>query len=198
MDELCNVRFFNGTTGVGLIDIFVNGVLLVGGLEYGTFSPFLRAVPGIYSFELCPRGENSEFFYLENIEFPSAGDYTLATTGNLTNLDFAIIRPEEITDMPISLPNIRFANLVPFYTVLDLTLDDRMAISGLLYKETSEPMEINSGNYRVRIFDSDTARQIMGENNLIIEPNISHLGIVFGEIDSPDSPVKLVLTNDVS
>jgi len=188
--DLVNIRFFNGVNGVGKMSVIVNGAVLVDELVYGEYTQFFKAMPGIYSFEFVPDEEYSELSYIENVKFDE-GTYTFATCGNFENMEFVVIGQ----DTEGSLPNIRFTNLIPFDSVVDIEINDDVVVPGLMYKEVSEVEKINEGDYIFKIFDTLTENKIL-EIDLQIASNAPHVGLIIGEMGSSQWPVRFILTND--
>ncbi|MCL2170530.1 MAG: DUF4397 domain-containing protein [Defluviitaleaceae bacterium] len=192
MDEnLVNIRFFNGSNGVELMDILVNDRPLATGLAYGEYTRVFRAAPGIYNIQLRPQGLYSEISYAENVDFAS-GVYTFATCGDLNHVEFIIIGKEPGDE----LPRVRFANLSPFDSVLDVVLDEADMAPGLMYREVSPSFGIDDGDYHMEIFDTHTDDLIF-DKQITIEPLMPHLGMILGKIGSMDWPIKFIMIPDM-
>ena len=111
------VRFFNGALGADTADIFVNGELVAQNLRHGAFSEFRKAQPGAYNIEVRNIGEDNDVAYTELISFMEDMAYTMALTGDMSHLSFAVLPLDLRHD--VRLPNLRFANVMPFDTVND-------------------------------------------------------------------------------
>lgn len=188
--ETCFIRFFNGAADADSAEIFVNDELLVENLGHGKFSPFHRAVPGAYKIEvrITPQESVSELMsFMEDVS------YTIALTGNAEHMSFAVIPLDLRKD--IKLPNIRFANVIPFDTVVDIDINGRSAAEGLMYKEVSEDVNIEPGNHSVAVYDSYNEKII--EDGLTIAAGKNYLGMISGVIEDPQNLPGLYVAEDM-
>jgi len=189
-NETCFIRFFNGAAGAGSAEIFVNDELLVENLGHGEFSPFHRARPGAYKIEvhISPQEVISDL-----MSFMEDMSYTIALAGNAEHMSFAVIPLDLRKD--IKLPNIHFANVIPFDTVVDIDINGRPAAEGLMYKEVSEDIRIDPGNHSIAVYDSYNQKII--EDGLRIAGGKSYLGMIAGTIEDPENLPGLYVAEDM-
>ena len=192
-EQECYVRFFNGALGLDTANIFVNGELLAQNLQHGTFSAFRMAKPGAYRLDVRLGGEGSDVVFTELISFMEDVAYTVALTGDAQHLSLAALPLDLQQD--VRLPNIRFANVMPFDTVIDIDINDHRAIAGLMYKELSENIQIIAQNHYITVYDADSQRIL--EDGFTIEDGKNYLGIIAGSMAEPKNPPAFFIATDM-
>ena len=189
------IRFFNGAVGVEAADIFVNGELVVENLEHGAFSPYKKAKPGAYSIEVRIAQGNSDVMYSELISLMEDMAYTMAMAGDAGHLDMAIISLD--LRMDAARPNVRFANLVPYDTVMDIEIDKQTAVRGLMYKEASEHVEIKKDNLKFSVTVINSDDEVILEDGLSVKPDGSYIVMIAGSMSVPESVPQLYMAEDL-
>ena len=190
-EQSCYIRFFNGACGLDDADIFVGGEVVAQNLAHGAFSEFRKAQPGAYNVEVCIGGNEVE--YSELFSFMEDMAYTIVLVGNPEHIDMAIISLDLRQDF--KRPNLRFANMMPHDTVIDINIDRHKAVQGLAYKEVSYHIEIMPGNYVVTVFD-DESRKIL-EDGITIAADHSYLAIAAGSVAEPENPPGLYIAEEM-
>ena len=190
-EQACYIRFFNGASGLDTADIFVGGEIVAQNLAHGAFSEFRKAQPEAYNVEI--HISNNEIVYSELFSFMEDTAYTIALTGNPEHIDIAVISLDLHQD--VKRPNLRFANMVPYDTIIDIDIDKYKAVSELMYKEVSDHIEIMPGNHAVTIFD-DQSRKIL-EDGITIAENHSYLAIVAGTMSDPENTPGLYIAEEM-
>jgi len=187
------VRFFNGALGLDKADIFINDELMAHDLRHGAFSPFRKAKPGAYRLDVKINGQGADTVFSELVSFMEDTAYTVALSGDATHLSLAILPLNLQKD--VRLPNIRFANIMPYDTVIDININGQQAISGLMYQELSENIEIEPRNHYITVYDADSQKIL--EDGLTIEAGKKYLGIIAGSMNQPGNPPGLYLATDM-
>ena len=191
--QTCYVRFFNGALGLDMADIFVNGELISEGLRHGVFSAFRKAKPGAYRIDVKVGGQYSDVAYSELVSMMEDVAYTMALTGDAGHLSLAILPLDLRQD--IRLPNIRFANVMPFDTVIDIDINGHRAVAGLMFKEISEDIEIEPQNHYVTVYDANSQKIL--EDGLTIASGKNYLAIIAGSMNEPQNPPALFVAADM-
>ena len=192
-EQACYVRFFNGASGLDMADIFINGELVAQNLRHGVFSAFRKAKPGAYKLDVRLGGQGSDVVFSELVSFMEDVAYTVALAGNAEHLSLAVLPLDLHQD--VRLPNIRFANVIPYDTVIDIDINGHRAVAGLMYKELSENIEIVPQSHYITVYDADSQRIL--ENGFTIEPGKKYLGIIAGSISEPQNPPALFVATDM-
>ena len=192
-EQVCYVRFFNGALGLDTADIFVNGELMSKDLRHGDFSAFRKAKPGAYRLDVKVSGQESDVVFTELISFMEDVAYTVALAGDAEHLSLAVLPLDLRHD--VRLPNIRFANVMPYDTVIDIDINGQRAVAGLMYKELSDNIEIMPQNHYVTVYDADSQKIL--EDGLTIEAGKKYLGIIAGSMGKPENPPSLFVTTDM-
>ncbi|MCL2396497.1 MAG: DUF4397 domain-containing protein [Defluviitaleaceae bacterium] len=192
-ERACYIRFFNGAAGAQTADIFVNDQLIVQDLAHGAFSPFRQAKSGAYRVEVRIDGGNTELDYSELLSLMEDMSYTVAMTGDAAHLGLAVVPLDLRRD--IRRPNVRFANVVPYDTVLDVDINHRRAAEGLMYREVSNDIAIAADGHVVTVFDS-YGRKVL-EDGLQIQANHNYLGMIAGSMEDPENAPGLYVAEDM-
>ena len=192
-EQACYIRFFNGALGLETADIFVNGELISLGLRHGAFSEFRKAMPGAYKIEVKTGGKNSDVVFTELLSLMDNMAYTVALAGDADHLMLAVLALDLRRD--IHLPNIRFANVMPPGSVIDIDINGQRAAAGLMYMETSDDITIQSGNHYITVYDADSQKIL--EDGLWIAAGKNYLGIIAGEMGESENPPELYVSEEM-
>ena len=192
-EQACYVRFFNGALGLDTADIFVNGELVSEGLRHGAFSPFRKAKPGAYKIDVKMGGQGSDVVYTELVSLMEDIAYTMALTGDASHMSLAVLPLDLRQD--VRLPNIRFANVMPFDTVIDIDINGQKAVAGLMFKELSDGIEIEPQNHYVTVFDASSQKIL--EDGLTIAAGKNYLAVISGSMGEPQNPPALFVAADM-
>ena len=187
------IRFFNGALGLENADIFVNNQLVVTSLAYGTFSPFHQATAGVYSIEVHIMSEETNIVFSDLVSVMEGISYTIALAGSADGAAFAVIPLDLQKDIPR--PNLRFVNLIPYDTVLDVDISNRQVVSGLLFKEYSEDIQIQPGTYPVQVFDSKNQKIL--EGSIFIQEGKVYLAMIVGNLEDGAYKPQIILGEDM-
>ena len=192
-EQACYVRFFNGAPGLDRADIFINGELVAQDLRHGAFSAYSKAKPGAYRLDVKVGGEGSDVVFTELMSFMEDVAYTIAMTGDAQHLSLAVLPLDLRKD--VRLPNMRFANVMPYDTVLDIDINGHRAVAGLMYKEISDNIEFVPQNHYITVYDADSQRIL--EDGFTIEAGKNYLGIIAGSMNETENPPVLFVTTDM-
>jgi len=192
-EQACYVRFFNGALGLDTANIFVNGELMVQSLHHGAFSPFSKAKPGAYKLDIRLGEAGSDIVFTELISFMEDVAYTVALVGDASHLSLAVLPLDLQQD--VRLPNIRFANVMPYDTVIDININGHSAADGLMFRELSDNIEIAPQNHYITVYDADNQRIL--EDGFTIEPGKKYLGIIAGSMGEPENLPALYVETDM-
>jgi hypothetical protein len=192
-EQACYVRFFNGALGLDAAAVFINDELVVQDLRHGGFSAFRKAKPGAYKLEVRIGGEGSDAVFTELVSFMEDTAYTVALSGDARHLSLAVLALDLRKD--VRLPNIRFANVMPYDTVIDIDINGHRAVQGLMYKETSDNIEIMPQNHYITVYDAYNQKIL--EDGLAIEAGKNYLGVIAGAMGEPENPPALFVAADM-
>ena len=192
-EQACYVRFFNGAIGLDTADIFVNDELVAQDLRHGGFSEFRKAKPGAYKIEVKIDSETSDTVFTELVSLMEDVAYTIALAGDASHLSLVILPLDLRRDL--RLPNIRFANAMPFDSVIDIDINGHSAVEGLMYQEISENIEMQPGNHYVAMYDVNSQKIL--EDGFTIAAGKNYLAIITGTISDPENLPVLFVAEDM-
>jgi len=192
-EQACYVRFFNGALGMDAADIFINDEMVSQGLQHGKFSAFRKAKPGAYKLDIRVDGEESDTVFTELVSFMEDVAYTVALAGDAAHLSLAVLPLDLQKDL--RLPNIRFANLIPHDTVIDISINGQNAVDGLMFREVSENIEILPQNHYVTVYNANSQKIL--EDGMTIEAGKNYLGIIAGSMSEPENLLGLYVAVDM-
>jgi len=192
-EQACYVRFFNGALGLDTADIFINGELVAQDLRHGAFSAFRKAKPGAYRLDIRLGGGGSDVVFSDLVSFMEDVAYTVALSDDAEHLSLAVLPLDLRQD--VRLPNIRFANVMPYDTVIDIDINGQRAVAGLMYRELSDNIEIMPQNHYITVYDADSQKIL--EDGFTIEAGKKYLGIIAGSMNEPVNPPELFVATDM-
>jgi len=192
-EQACYVRFFNGAIGLNTADIFVNDQLVAEDLRHGTFSEFRKAKPGAYKIEIKIDSEASDVAFTELVSLMEDMAYTIVLADDANRLSLVVLPLDLRHDL--RLPNIHFANAMPYDTVIDININDQKAVVGLMYQEISNDIEIEPGNHYVTIYNADSQRIL--EDGFTIAAGKNYLGIITGTMGDPENLPALFIAENM-
>jgi len=187
------IRFFNGALGLAQADIFVNNELVVAGLAYGAFSPFHEGRAGVYNIEVRVMGQEDSIVFTDLVNTMDDVAYTIALSGSADGASFAVAALN--LNEKMTKPNIRFVNLVPYDSVLDVDIDGRRSASGLMFNEYSEDINIFAGEHSVAVYDDFS--QKFWKDGFFVQAGKVYLAMIIGNMGDAQYPPALVLGEDM-
>jgi len=192
-EQACYIRFFNGAIGMDTANVFVNGELMAQDLRHGAFSAFRKAKPGVYKLDVRVASDGTDEVFSELIALMEDVAYTVALAGDIELMSIAVLPLDLRQD--VRLPSIRFANVMAHDTVLDINIDGQKAVTGLMFKEISENIEIEPSNHFVAVYDADDQKIL--EDGFAIASRKKYLGIIAGDMGETDNPPVLYISTDM-
>ena len=79
--EVSHVRFYNAAAIREPINIYLNGRMVVSGLDYMNYTRFLHIIPGTYQLTVSRSSNPGTAIISSNVRFRSGTSYTLAVLG---------------------------------------------------------------------------------------------------------------------
>ena len=191
-EKYCFVRFFNAAQNAETMDIYVNSELVVDSLKSGEFTSFRRAKAGVYNMEVRIDAEGTHMDYAELVSLMDNTAYTLALTGDAAHLGMTVLTLDISQDR--WQPNVRFANLLANDTVIDIEVDKQKAVTGLMFQEVSEEIDVTTGSYAICVFDADS--DVILQDKMEIPKDDKYLCVIFGDSGNPQSPPRMSIAED--
>lgn len=165
------VRMFHASPDTPPIDIYVNNRLVAPYLPYREFTQYIPLQNGIYNIKLFPAGTTRNPLINTNVNIPANTILTIAVINKLKDIALYTIE-----DTPMNIPQgkvkLRFVHLSPNTSKLDVKLSDRTILfKDIEYKDVTEYLNINPGNYIIEIYGSESERRILYVPNIRLKPN---------------------------
>ncbi len=187
------VRFFNAAPNTGNVDIYVNGKKTVSNLSYRNFTEYMRALPGIYRISVYAAGTTTRPLYSGRFSIASNIIYTMAVAGLPGQ-----ITVESIADRKRAKNNymsyMRFVNLSPNSSPLDVYVDNVLVISGLLYEDISNYLSLRPGNHSITLKEAATDIIVLEDPRATLRGGNYYATYVVGDItQSPGLQVVIPL-----
>lgn len=152
------------------VDVYLNGTLALGGLEFGTASGFV-AVPGAtYRVQVTTAGGAPEAALIDvpALELEPGKAYEIAAVGLLAEIEAAVYEADVFAvqgTAQFGSARIRAVHAAPDAPAIDVTLiaDDiaTKPVAGLAFPGASAYAVVAAGTYRVQVAASETGEQAL-------------------------------------
>lgn len=152
------------------VDVYVDGNLIVEGLAYGRFTPYLPVEAGNYVVTVYQSGTGTNPLITEDISLSDKDVLTVATIGMVTDPSLYAI-PDPDTGMEVGKAAVRFVHLSPNAPAVDLRLaDGTVLFDNVSYKDYTAYMDMAPGSYIFEIVPTGTDQPVL------IIPNVNLRG----------------------
>lgn len=202
-----NVQAIHAIADGPIIDIYIGGLLLKSGVQYGSFSSYVPFVPGTYQIDITMTGvsPSSGTLISKSLNFVG-GDYvTLAAIGSIANQDdypFDIIMETDTIVIPDDRAILRTMYLSATNTAIEVSDDatNQKLWVNITYPHTGEPEYLTlSANvpYIIEINQFNTPSFPLAGPTLVNLPrNTANTIYVIGIEGSESSPLTIVYHQD--
>ncbi|QSX04942.1 DUF4397 domain-containing protein [Sedimentibacter sp. zth1] len=147
LNNLCNyqecfcnkvyIRFLHAVVGAPAVDIYVDGIIVASGLEYGQITQYVLSYPGNYQVSVYISNQKENPLLEGTVELYRNTGYTAAVAGNLDGFDLYLIKEYKEEKEPINEAVVCYTNLSPENTAFDLCLSDNTIIyKGVSFSES--------------------------------------------------------------
>ncbi|WP_196139569.1 DUF4397 domain-containing protein [Aliikangiella sp. G2MR2-5] len=192
-DELFNLRLLNLNTNQSTIDIYMskadetfNESGMVAQLNYKDLTDNQKIDQDEYVFYITAEGSSEILYQSEEIDFAYVGQFILAVRENdgigespyTVDLlsHYALNYPDTNSISRLSVYNaVTQHEQIPEYSdQVDVTLQsvgDVFTIENIAFENFSLPLEVSSGDYSVKVSDSDSQSLLVENHLLSLEPN---------------------------
>lgn len=118
------IRFLNSDNNP--IDVYIDGNIVVSGLESGSMTNFIVSYPKDYNISIYETGDTNSPLLSKTISINKNSSYTLAIAGEKTDLYIVKENKQEIP--PFREAVITYSNFAPIDTAVDLYLSDEILV----------------------------------------------------------------------
>jgi uncharacterized protein YraI len=187
------VRFIHVIPGAAAIDIYINGALALKGLDYGTPTTYLTVPAGTHTVSITPSGLKSVL--AEQPLTLSADSITTFVASDPATLEFVGF-PEKLGDPTLGKGRLKIIHASASLPAFDLqaaedidvggavTTAGTTIVPGLTYNNSTE-FDLGAQSYPLQLSANDSV--ILGDVNVPVTSGTSHLLIVYGPIDAPQT-----------
>jgi hypothetical protein len=183
LPQLAAFRLIHGARVTPAVDVYLNELLLVAGVEYLASSDYLYIPPGDYNLAILPSGESpsSTSPYWE-------GQVTFSTTAPVTGVLFGerlnrlSINQDDHQLIPAEEARLRFVNVAVGLPSLTVEAGGELLVEGLEYALGSRNIISNTGAQSF-IFRNTAGEVYATLENFTIEPNRHYTFVISGNLE---------------
>ena len=184
------VQFVHAGTGLGDVEISLNGSETLDGFAYGTVSDWIEVDPGSGRITVSKDRAGFNYTIFDAIyPVPAGNDYyailsdMIFITGVFdTSPTVAETSRVKVVQASVDTPAVNIA----------ISQGDMTLATNLGYAQTSDPATMPWGSYDVEITLADTGEPVASMSAVEIEPDKSYVWVLMGTPDSSDTPLELV------
>lgn len=174
------VRILHASPNTPSVDIYANGNMIAGNLDYKQVSLYIALPPGTHNVEIYPSGEKNIPILREALIIPANTIFNVTLIGAFPEISLYPI-PEPVAGQKFGRPCIRFINLAPNGPAVDIALPDETVIfKNLAYKEFTEYACILEGRYSFQIRNAGTENVILNTPAILLNPNNYYAVYIMG------------------
>lgn len=165
------IRLFNASPNIPAVDVYANDVRIAQNLSYKQFTQYIPISGGNFSFAVYPAGEKAAPLLIKNSYIPPNSVFTMPIIGAPPNLYLFAI-PEPTSAQKFGRSCIRFANLSPGVSSMDLTNDKGSIIfKGIDFRHVTDYACIPAGTHTLQFKSSGTNNVVLTIPNVRLLPN---------------------------
>lgn len=145
------VRIFHAAPQAQNIDVYVNDQMVFSDLAFGDFTKYVYLDEGEYNVSVYLAGQKDRPIINQMVDISSQQIFTVATTGNLDNLDLLVI-PDKVSKSPSqSYSSLRVIHLSPNAPGVDILVDGDKLFEDISFEEGTDYVDLNPGTYNVNV-----------------------------------------------
>ncbi len=187
------VRFIHVVPGAAALDVYINGGLALKALDYGTATTYLSLPAGTHTLSITPSGLKTVL--AEQSLTLSADSITSFIASDPSTLQFAPFA-EKLGDPGLGKGRLKIINAVAGLAAFDLQVAEDVNVGGtvtpagttivpsLTYDNSTE-FDLGAQAYPLQI--ATNGNVILGSINVPVTSGTSHLLIIYGAADAPQS-----------
>jgi 3',5'-nucleoside bisphosphate phosphatase len=184
-------RMMNASFNAPALDIYANGILILSNFQYKEVSPYMFAPIGNHNIEVYISGDRTNPIIQQNITIPRELILNLAIIGAFPDISIYPL-PEPSSAQKFGRPCVRFINLSPKSSPMDIALPDETIIfRNLGYREFTEYACILEGRYSFQIRSAGTEKVILTTKSFQLNPNNYYSVYILGE-GSEDKGIEVL------
>lgn len=191
---MTNIRFFHAIPNAPNVDIYLNEDLVVEGLTYSKFTPYLPVKPGDYTVEINKAG-TGQLILKSDITIPDNQIYTMAIIGTPSDPSLIAIEDPRIP-IPKGKVAVRFGHLSPNAPAVDVRVaDGPIVFEDVSYKTVTDYVEIDPGKYTFEVTPAGTDKVVLIVPNINFKGNRFYSVYAIGLINM-EPPLQVVIPLD--
>jgi len=173
LEESSYVRVLHSSPGAPRVDVYANGNLIARNLRYGSFTPYLKLIPGRYKITVYPAGTSSTPIINTTVNLEPNNIYTAAAIGRPENIELFTIPDKRVAINP-AMTNLRFIHLSPDAPAVDITLPDgKVLFSNVSYKGITDYIPVAPGRYTIQARPAGTDKIVLNVPNIVLRGGLN-------------------------
>lgn len=165
------IRLLNASPNMPAVDVYANDNLVARNLSYKEFTEYFPVPASSYHINAYPAGQKSNPVLAANVSVPAGSILTIAGVGSAPNLGVLPVS-DRLMPIPPDKTYVKFVQLSPNTQAVDITLPDGTKLfSDVEFKEVTNYIAIEPGQYTFQARPSGTSSVILNVPNIDLKPN---------------------------
>ncbi|MCM3763175.1 DUF4397 domain-containing protein [Alkalihalobacillus oceani] len=143
-------RVVHATPDAPKVDVYLDKVLVVEGLEFTEAGQYLSLSPGMHTFSIFPAGDTDAALVTDEVTVEAGQYYTLAAIGEVEAMSIAKLVDDQTTSAGKT--KLRVAHFSPLSPALSVaTAEGEVLFPELIFPTTAAYLEVAPGSYSLEI-----------------------------------------------
>lgn len=155
------LRVFHSAPKTFAVDVYVDDILMFSNLNYSEFTEYVYVEMGNRRLDIYEAGTKENPVISRMVNIPEEEMFTLAIIGNMDDLDLLVINDHMNKDISDEYSTFRVVHLVPNGPSVDILIDGDIFFKNINYKEGTQYVDVNPGEYKVKIIQNDDEQVLL-------------------------------------
>ena len=168
--QISFIRFLNAVPNEPDVkfDIYINKKLVIRHIKYNDFTEYIPAKSGVHTVQIFPADNHSEQLLDIRIKLEPDKIYTSCVIGQITDVEMEVFEDKFIEGSE-NYANMRFINLSPEKTSLNVFIDDTPVVYDLNFMEATDYLHLTEGKHTMLVETSDENKRVIYHPNMVLK-----------------------------
>ena len=189
------VRVAHLSPDAGPVDVYVDGVKVLSGVEFPGISPYLTLASGTVSVEVTPAG-STDAVIAADLEFEDGISYTVGATGLVADDDLSAIVLEDNRNAVEGETQVRVIHTSPDAPAVDVVVrGGNPLFENLSFRESSDYAVVAAATYDLDVTLTGTATVALPLDGVTLESGTNYDVFAIGLVDNETLTVTVAVTD---
>ena len=182
--QISFIRFLNAVPNEPNIsfDIYINRKLVIHHLKYEDFTEYIPARAGVHMVQVFPADNHTEQLLDIRLNLEPDKIYTAAIIGPITHVEIEMFEDKFIEGNE-DYAHMRFINLSPSETSLNVLIDDTPVVYDLKFTEATDYLRLEEGKHTMLVETSDENKRVIYHPNMVLKNGNIYTAYMVGYTD---------------